>query len=212
MNEKMTRAEISAIKKEHIYNIAMRLFAEYGYDNVTTKMISKECGISEGSIYNFFGEKAKILSLLTEQLQKDIYPLIEPTEEHLNHPVSAIESYMYAQTETYVSLGEDILKVYLYNIEKFIPAVPNHNPDFFSTVHTIEPDLIHFIDTAIAQNKMHCKIGSEEFVFILISLGSGILHTWIANGKGYEPTKAARQMFRHVIHQFAEVEKGSRSE
>ncbi|MDO4312137.1 MAG: TetR/AcrR family transcriptional regulator [Eubacteriales bacterium] len=204
MKEKMTRAETSAIKKEHIYNVAMRLFTELGYDNVTTKMISRESGISEGSIYNFFGEKAGILSLLTEQLQKYIYPLIEPTEENLKNPVKALENYMYAQTETYVALKEDILKVYLYNIEKFIPSVPNHNPDFYSIVHTIEPDLINFINTATARQKMHCRIDPEEFAFILISLGSGILHTWIANGKGYSPMEASRQMFGHIIHQFAE--------
>lgn len=202
MKEKMTRAEVSAIKKEHIYNVSMRLFKELGYDNVTTKMISKESGISEGSIYNFFGEKAGILSLLTEQLQKNIYPLIEPTEENLGNPTKSIENYMCAQIETYVALGEDILKIYLYNIEKFIPALPNHNPNFFSIVHIIEPDLINFVDIAIAENKMYSKIDSQEFAFILISLGSGILHTWIANGKGYNPTESGKQMIKDIIHQF----------
>lgn len=57
-------ARISPIEKERInqkiIEVSKRLFFEIGYDETSTKMIAKEVGIAEGTIFNYFPTKADI--------------------------------------------------------------------------------------------------------------------------------------------------------
>jgi len=48
--------------KQDIIDAAVRLFAEKGYDAVTTKEIAADVGITGPAIYNYFKSKADILS------------------------------------------------------------------------------------------------------------------------------------------------------
>ena len=47
--------------KSQIFNTALRLFAEKGYENVSVRDIGKAVGIKAGSIYNHFVSKDEIL-------------------------------------------------------------------------------------------------------------------------------------------------------
>lgn len=57
-------ARISQEEKEkikaRIIEVSKKLFFEVGYDETSTKMIAKEVGIAEGTIFNYFPTKADI--------------------------------------------------------------------------------------------------------------------------------------------------------
>jgi len=192
----------SAQKKEHIFRVSMELFQKYGYSKVTMKMISRESGISEGSIYNFFGEKAGILSMLTEQLQQRLYPLIEPTEDNLKNPVETVYRYMMAQSDEYEKLGKDIGDVYLSNSGKHFSFQLTQCTDFISTVKIMSPDLVRFLQIAIEENRIECAIDYVEFAYILAGQGSGMLHSWIAFGGNHSLHDTTKRVFRDVIDHF----------
>lgn len=201
--KKMTPRDIASMeKKHHIYDVAMRLFQEYGYKNVTMKMISAESGISEGSIYNFFGEKAGITSLMTEQLQEKIYPAIEPTEENLKHPKKAIFNYMMAQSDAYESYGRDVDEVYLSTNLKYAQNQHYRYTQFMDFVAVTEPDLLEYLKIATEKKKIKCLLELNEFVFILASLGGGMLHSWISYGDGYSLHDSSEKVFQHIIDQY----------
>jgi len=50
--------------KDRIFHSAARLFAEYGYDNVSIRDLAKDVGIKNPSIYNHFSSKKEILTEL----------------------------------------------------------------------------------------------------------------------------------------------------
>lgn len=54
-------------RRELILNTACRLFAEKGYDLVTTKMLAKEVGCSEALLYRYFPSKDSIYDVLFEE-------------------------------------------------------------------------------------------------------------------------------------------------
>ena len=83
---KTPREIASAKKKDLIFKTAISLFKKYGYDKVTIKDISKASGISEGSIYNFFGSKADILISLGDYTYKYSVVFLKPTQENLENP------------------------------------------------------------------------------------------------------------------------------
>lgn len=53
-------------RKESIIKTAIRLFAEYGFDSVSMRMIAQEEGISEVILYRYFRNKYKILESIFE--------------------------------------------------------------------------------------------------------------------------------------------------
>jgi hypothetical protein len=53
---------------------------------------------------------------------------------------------------------------------------------------------------------MKCRVEPQEFTFLLISLGSRLLHIWISYVNGYDAAASSRQMFRHTIQQLTSTE------
>ena len=58
-------ARISQIEKnrirQSILDVSRSFFYDLGYENTSTKMIAKEVGIAEGTIFNYFPSKTDIL-------------------------------------------------------------------------------------------------------------------------------------------------------
>ena len=52
--------EDQEIVKEKIISVSRKLFNDVGFDKTSTKMISKEAGIAEGTIFNYFSTKDEI--------------------------------------------------------------------------------------------------------------------------------------------------------
>ena len=50
--------------KEHIFDVALTLMKQIGYDNITIRMICTEAGISTGMFYKHFSSKEDILALV----------------------------------------------------------------------------------------------------------------------------------------------------
>lgn len=52
--------EDQEIVKNKIIEVSRKLFSDVGFDKTSTKMIAKETGIAEGTIFNYFGTKDEI--------------------------------------------------------------------------------------------------------------------------------------------------------
>jgi AcrR family transcriptional regulator len=53
-------------KREHILSIAEKLFAEFGYEGTSTRMLAKEAGVNVAMISYYFGSKQKLFEALVE--------------------------------------------------------------------------------------------------------------------------------------------------
>lgn len=47
-------------RKEELLDIAMRLFAEKGYDNVSVRSVAREAGVASGLAYHYFESKQRM--------------------------------------------------------------------------------------------------------------------------------------------------------
>ncbi len=52
--------EEQEVVKNNIISVSRKLFNDVGFDKTSTKMISKEAGIAEGTIFNYFSTKDEI--------------------------------------------------------------------------------------------------------------------------------------------------------
>ena len=87
-------------RKDRILDVALRIFAEKGFQNATIAEISKEAGCSEATIYEYFGTKEDLLFAIPEKISNES---IEETERALSY-IKGAEGRMRALLLAYVRL------------------------------------------------------------------------------------------------------------
>ena len=58
-------------RKDRIMDAALRIFAEKGFQSATITEISKEAGVSEATIYEYFGTKEDLLFAIPEKITNE---------------------------------------------------------------------------------------------------------------------------------------------
>jgi len=66
------RQQRSIDRFHHILDTASQLFAEVGYENVTTNHIAEAAEVAVGSVYHFFPNKETLLRALAERYEKQL--------------------------------------------------------------------------------------------------------------------------------------------
>jgi AcrR family transcriptional regulator len=67
-------------KQEAILSVALRLFAEQGYDTTPTSQIAREAGVSEGLVFRHFTSKEGLLMAVMAEGQERIRARVEVIE------------------------------------------------------------------------------------------------------------------------------------
>jgi AcrR family transcriptional regulator len=59
--------------RSRIIDAALRLFAGYGYERATVRMIAEAAGVAQGLMYSHFASKEELLRAIFEQSVADVY-------------------------------------------------------------------------------------------------------------------------------------------
>jgi len=96
----MTDHTRTKTRKDRIMDAALCIFAEKGFPNTTISEISKKAGVSEATIYEYFGTKEELLFAIPEKVSNESY-------EEMQHAlpfIKDVEGKMRACLLTYVRL------------------------------------------------------------------------------------------------------------
>lgn len=63
--------------KEAILKVSCEIIAEQGWTAVSIRNVAEKCGVSVGSIYNYFSSKADLVAQTIESVWRDIFHLQE---------------------------------------------------------------------------------------------------------------------------------------
>jgi TetR/AcrR family transcriptional regulator, fatty acid metabolism regulator protein len=69
----MTDNSKNKTRKDRIMDAALRIFAEKGFQNSTITEISKKAGVSEATIYEYFGTKEDLLFAIPEKITNETF-------------------------------------------------------------------------------------------------------------------------------------------
>lgn len=90
-------------RKDRIMDAALRIFAEKSFPEATISEISKEAGVSEATIYEYFGTKEDLLFAIPEKISNDTF---EESEAVLPY-IKDVEGRMRAILFSYIQLYQD---------------------------------------------------------------------------------------------------------
>lgn len=74
-------------KYEHVLDVTESLLVDEGYDAINTNAIAAAAGISIGSLYHYFPDKAAVLTALAERFYERYMVLMAAYHESLNSSV-----------------------------------------------------------------------------------------------------------------------------
>ena len=113
------QAQLAAVKKNAILDAAIQTFATYGYQKATIKLIAKEAGMADGTIYNYFKNKEGILFGIIERLTQTETEELEAA--HLNElPFSAFIQTFVADRMREVDADYDSYKALIPENSKYL--------------------------------------------------------------------------------------------
>ena len=97
-------------KKRRIFNTAVKIFSEKGYDNASVEEITAVAGVAKGSLYYHFAKKEDILNLLLEEGMKLLKNNIEIKTKNCKTALEKIKAVILIQVKVTVRY-EDFLNV-----------------------------------------------------------------------------------------------------
>ncbi|MFH0966086.1 MAG: TetR/AcrR family transcriptional regulator [Methanobacteriota archaeon] len=81
----------SSGKKEAILAVALHLFTTQGFHATPTSLISKEAGISTGTLFHYFPDKNSLFDQLYLMIKRDMAALIRSCDDSILDPKNRLE-------------------------------------------------------------------------------------------------------------------------
>jgi len=88
-------------RKDRIMEAALRIFAEKSFQEATISEISKEAGVSEATIYEYFGTKEDLLFAIPEKISNDTYEESEAVLKFIKGAEARLRAHMFSYMRLY---------------------------------------------------------------------------------------------------------------
>jgi TetR/AcrR family fatty acid metabolism transcriptional regulator len=88
-------------KFSSIINAALEVFGEKGYYNATISEIAREAGVSEATIYEYFGSKEDLLFAIPKEITSQAVEFLEAMNPYIKGAVNRIRAIVYGYYSLY---------------------------------------------------------------------------------------------------------------
>ncbi len=68
MTESSIQEQLLQLRRDNILDAAVTVIAERGFERTTIKQIAKQAGVADGTLYNYFKNKAAIMTAIVERM------------------------------------------------------------------------------------------------------------------------------------------------
>ena len=177
-------------RQQQIVETAIKLIADKGIQNLTTKNIAAEIGISEPAIYKHFSSKLEILKAVITNFQIKMQPASEKLNEFLNS-ISKIESFMLEHLKI-INLNPDFAKVIFseanfQNEENLILKMNNMMNQSHNILETI-------VQSGQKKDEIRSDINSLSIVRMIIGSMRLLVTQWSMSGMIFNLETEGKQL------------------
>ncbi|GED16660.1 TetR/AcrR family transcriptional regulator [Aneurinibacillus migulanus] len=181
--------------KQKISKVALKLFNEKGFNNVTVDEIIDKTSTSKGAFYNHFKSKHDIFLEKFKEIDdfyvEELVPKIEPLESHI-HKLKTFLSMQMAYIEK--DLGWDVTRtIYEHELN------PERESFFLIPDRPLYQILYTLCEEGIRKKEFRDDLTPEQMIIILVRVMRGILYDWSINKGNYSLEKEQEILFAVVI-------------
>lgn len=172
----MTRQERQTLeKKHHIFDVAMEMFNEYGYEQTTIRQICSEAGVTTGTFYNIYGDKLGLIRQLYINILEDSQDILSPENnaDALQHPFQNIFHYFVRNTQQLGHFRTDVAQQIMTESDRIMSGT------YVPYEKTGKNLLIHFLETGQQEGTVSSKLDPFRTAVYLMAVAAGCSHYWI---------------------------------
>ena len=193
-----SKRQNTGVRRAQIIDAARKLIIKYGSEHVTVSRIAKEVGISEAAIYRHFKSKKDILSLLVEQIEKD---LVEDAQTK-------------SEGQTSLELLDKILRSHISSVEQrrgisfqVIAEIVSFgdkrlNKKVSNVISRYTDHLQKLISEGIKSGEVRQDVDLEAAAIILFGMIQGLVNIWALSNYQFDPVEKYASLwntFREAI-------------
>lgn len=192
MEEKLTNRQIQAINtKNKIYNAAVELLENTGYQNIRIEDICKQAGVSVGSFYTHFNSKNDILVEIFKRADDYFRSEVAKSLENKS-ALDKIKDFFDYYAKYNESLGIDMV-IQLYNFQ---------NKMFITEDRYMQRLLNEIISETQKKGYLSLDIPSVEITKQLFIVARGVVYDWCLHDGGYNIREAIRNFIKRMLSTF----------
>jgi TetR/AcrR family fatty acid metabolism transcriptional regulator len=191
-NKLTSRDKQAQETKKRIYDTAIQLILQKGFDKVTLEEISKEVGIAKGLFYHYYKSKADLIvesyKIVDDDFRKSLADLDRNTS-----PVDKIFFTVSTMAKDAKMYKADLLKqIYKGQLDSGTDFFINKQRPFFKTIR----DSIAALQ---AQDIMNKNIKPDEYARFIMTVARGVLYDWCLHQGKYDVEAAMKKYFQEII-------------
>ena len=177
-------------RQQQIVETAIKLIADKGIQNLTTKNLAKEIGISEPALYRHFSNKLEILKAVITNFQIKMQPALEKLNKSVNS-LNKIESFILEHLKI-ISQNPDFAKVI------FSEANFQNKEDLILKMNKMMNQSHKILETVVqlgqSKNEIRTDVNSLSMVRIIIGSMRLLVTQWSMSGKIFNLETEGRQL------------------
>ena len=179
------------ITRQKLFDTALSLFFERGYDNVTVDDVCAAVGMTKGAFYSHFKSKHDIL-VERVLILDDYYKLqILPQLAAIDPGVEKVVSFVRLMLRHLKGLGKDAIRAVYYTQigSKEITSVMTEKRILYKIIQ-------HLVEEAQNSGKLRDDLSSNELTQIIMHNIRGILYNWGLSTSKFDIEESAEGLIK----------------
>ena len=194
--ENLTSRDLQAIEsRRKIFNTAVQLIAEKGFDNVTVEEICKKSGVAKGLFYHYFKSKYDIV--IETYMDVDIkfsaevmaLPATATPYDRIICAVSFQARYAKAKGLEFVK------QIYKHQLDTGTAFFISEDRAFFRLIRDA-------IREGQQENQIRSDVSAEVLTRLVLSISRGITYDWCLHDGDYDIEEVMKRSFLMLLPSF----------
>lgn len=198
MLEKLTNRQIQAQKtQDRVYNTAVELMEQKGFQNITVEEICKKAGVSVGTFYNCFKSKNDIIDVVFKVADDFFREVVEEKLKKEKNIHDKIVEYFRCYAEYNNDRGIEFIKQ-LYNVQ---------NNLFVTKGRYMQAVLDAIIDEGQKSGQISGDMSPPEIVEYLFIAVRGVIYNWCLHDGKFNLSEFTANYVKRLVAVFLIAEK-----
>lgn len=192
MKKELTKKQqMTLAKKERIYEVAIALFKEYGYEKTSIRDICKNANVTTGSLYNLYENKAAILNNFKEKLTQNANLALQENNINLENPLETLMNYILSILSTFNELGAEMTL-----------SLHNNRGNVWDN-KTEGTDLLEkFVHLCQKNNTMKDDLSKQETADAINTIIYGLIYQWCDQNGTYNLIDKSKKLLPLFLSPF----------
>ncbi|MBT3321807.1 MAG: TetR/AcrR family transcriptional regulator [Anaerolineae bacterium] len=157
------------VGREHILDIAEKLFTEHGYKSASIRAIASECGVTNAAIYYHFPDKESLFAEVMQRHADNLREKMTIAGENIDFPREKLIAILKAYINTIAGQHAPI-----FMLRKDAKHLKKHGQHRAIWIQRVSQPLVKALQFAQEKNEIKTQPKAEEAASMLLGMLHGL--------------------------------------